>query len=38
MVGVVVDARGRPLVLPAGDERRIAALRRWAAALDLYPE
>jgi uncharacterized protein (TIGR01319 family) len=36
-VGVVVDARGRPLDLPAGDERRIAALRRWAAALDLYP-
>ena len=38
MVGVVMDARGRPLDLPPGDQRRIAALRRWAAALDLYPE
>ncbi len=37
-VGVVVDARGRPLDLPENDELRIAALKRWAAALSLYPE
>ncbi len=37
-VGVVVDARGRPLALPGGDEQRMAALKRWASALSLYPE
>jgi len=37
-VGVVLDARGRPLDLPADDGRRIAALKRWAASLSLYPE
>ena len=37
-VGVVVDARGRPLDLPADEAQRIAALKRWAAALSLYPE
>ena len=38
MVGVVVDARGRPLDLPADDDQRIATLKRWAGALSLYPE
>jgi len=37
-VGVVVDARGRPLELPGGEAQRIAALKRWAAALSMYPE
>jgi hypothetical protein len=28
-VGLVVDARGRPLDLPSNDEQRTAALQRW---------
>ncbi len=37
-VGVVVDARGRPLRLPEAEGPRIALLKRWGAALALYPE
>ena len=29
MLGVVIDARGRPLHLPDNDEVRVEALRRW---------
>ncbi len=36
-VGVVLDGRGRPLALPDKDEERIAALRRWHAALEVQP-
>jgi len=37
-VGVIVDARGRrPFELPADARERIARLRAWNAALDLYP-
>jgi hypothetical protein len=28
-LGLVIDARGRPLALPANDDERRAALRRW---------
>jgi hypothetical protein len=34
-LGIIVDARGRPLVLPPRDAERIPALVRWFAALDL---
>ncbi len=34
-LGVIVDARGRPLVLPPRDAERIPTLVRWFAALDL---
>jgi hypothetical protein len=37
-VGVVVDARGRPLKLPEAEPQRIALVKRWAAALSLYPQ
>lgn len=37
VVGVVVDARGRPFSLPSSAEARVAALERWAATLDEYP-
>ena len=35
-VGVILDARGRPLVLPG--ERAVAAtaMARWVGALELY--
>jgi hypothetical protein len=34
-LGIVVDARGRPLVVPPRDAERIPTLVRWFAALDL---
>ncbi len=37
VVGLVLDGRGRPLVLPTVPEERMALLRRWNAALDIYP-
>ena len=38
VVGVVVDARGRrPFALPAESSARIARLREWNRALELYP-
>ncbi len=38
VVGVVIDARGRPLVLPEDDEERRKTLVRWFESLDMYPE
>ncbi len=35
--GLILDARGRPIVWPE-DEAREAAVRAWLAALDAYPE
>ncbi|MEJ7599221.1 MAG: glutamate mutase L [Kofleriaceae bacterium] len=37
VVGLVLDARGRPLAIPTSREARVAAARRWSEALDLYP-
>jgi len=34
-LGIIVDVRGRPLVLPPRDAERIPTLVRWFAALDL---
>jgi hypothetical protein len=34
-LGIIVDARGRPLALPTRDAERIPTLVRWFAALDL---
>lgn len=36
-LGVLIDARGRPLVLPTRDAERIPALSRWHAALRALP-
>jgi hypothetical protein len=36
-LGVVVDARGRPLELPPRDAERIPTLARWHGALDALP-
>lgn len=35
VVGIIVDARGRPLHLPSDDATRIAKLREWLAAFNL---
>src|SRR5207248_806863 len=34
-LGIIVDARGRPLALPPRDAERIPTVVRWFAALDL---
>ena len=38
VVGVVVDARGRPLAVPADRAERVRRLRAWARSLSAYPE
>jgi uncharacterized protein (TIGR01319 family) len=37
LVGVIIDCRGRPLVLPEDDRTRMEALRKWAVQLNAYP-
>jgi hypothetical protein len=38
VVGLILDARGRPLSLPKDPSERAAQLHAWAKAVDLYPE
>ncbi|MBI4231353.1 MAG: glutamate mutase L [Planctomycetes bacterium] len=37
VVGLALDARGRPLALPEGREERVRKLRAWGAAMGAYP-
>jgi hypothetical protein len=37
LVGVIIDCRGRPLVLAEDDKTRMEALRKWAVQLGAYP-
>lgn len=37
LVGIVVDARGRPVELPSDDARRVQKLTEWIRALNVYP-
>ena len=37
-VGIILDARGRPLALPDEDAARREAVRRTIDAIQLYPE
>jgi len=37
LVGVVIDCRGRPLVLPEEDRTRMEMLLKWAVQLSAYP-
>ncbi len=37
VVGLLLDARGRPLQLPSDSAARIAAIKRWDDAIGLYP-
>lgn len=37
VVGVILDGRGRPLVLPEDKAKRIAKLGEWNKALAIYP-
>jgi hypothetical protein len=38
VVGVLLDGRGRPLRLPADPNQRVAALKKWHDAVNLYPK
>ena len=38
IVGLVLDARGRPLQLPEESKMRVEQLKHWLKALDVYPE
>jgi hypothetical protein len=38
VVGIIIDARGRPLQLPNGNDLRMRKLQEWFAALSIYPE
>ena len=38
VVGIIIDCRGRPLVLPEDKEERVRKLTEWNRALDVYPE
>ena len=37
VVGLIFDARGRPLLLPPDQEARMTRLAGWAQEMDLYP-
>jgi hypothetical protein len=37
-VGLILDARGRPLIMAQGEKQRVDQLRTWAKAVNLYPE
>ena len=37
VVGPIIDARGRPLTLPADENEKIRALNRWLAAMGITP-
>lgn len=37
VVGVVLDCRGRPIVIPEDREKRVDKLVEWYTALDMYP-
>ena len=36
-VGILLDGRGRPLVIPSDAGQRVAAIEQWIENLDLYP-
>ncbi|HJT22720.1 MAG TPA: glutamate mutase L [Nitrospira sp.] len=38
VVGLLLDARGRPLRLPNDDQARAALLNKWYHAVELYPK
>ena len=38
VVGLIVDARGRPLVIPSEAEKRRKKLVEWYTAIDAYPQ
>ncbi|NPB02901.1 MAG: methylaspartate mutase [Thermotogae bacterium] len=37
VVGLILDGRGRPLVIPENEHKRVEKLLEWFKALDVYP-
>jgi len=37
VVGLILDGRGRPFVVPTDDKMRVAKLKEWMLELDIYP-
>jgi hypothetical protein len=37
VVGIVMDARGRPIQMAEKEEERVRQVTAWAQAMDLYP-
>ncbi len=37
VVGIILDGRGRPFVVPTDDAMRVKKLREWMSVLDIYP-
>ena len=37
VVGIILDGRGRPFVVPKDDATRVAKLKEWMTELDIYP-
>ncbi len=38
VVGIVIDGRGRPIVFPEDNAKRVEKLKEWARVIDEYPE
>ncbi len=38
VVGIILDGRGRPFILPEDDKIRVEKLREWMLELKVYPE
>ena len=38
VVGILIDARGRPIDIPKDDDTRIKKLREWFSVLEAYPK
>lgn len=37
VVGLIIDTRGRPLILPTDPQNRVEKLGEWYSAIDMYP-
>lgn len=37
VVGLIIDTRGRPIIIPEDNKGRVAKLQEWNTALDVYP-
>ncbi len=38
VVGIIIDGRGRPFVMPQDSKERVRKLTQWHKALNIYPE
>jgi len=37
VIGIIIDARGRPLQFPQDSAKRVSKLQEWANAVEMYP-